>query len=128
MIISVGYRVKSQRGIVFRRWANSVLKSYLIRGYAINERKLIALNKTVEIQNRMLASTLHIDNEELTNKIVPPVIKKSNRSGRYIFYSLLRTHKTYAYNYSGYYERKIFNLWKKLRKQCSQLMVILLQH
>lgn len=69
MIISVGYRVKSQRGIVFRRWANSVLKSYLVRGYAVNERKLIALNKTVEIQNRMLASTLHIDNEELTNVV-----------------------------------------------------------
>ena len=56
------------------------------------------------------------------------MIKKSNRSSRYIFYSLLRMRKTYAYNYSGYYERKIFNLWKKLRKQCSQLMVILLQH
>ena len=69
MIISVGYRVKSQRGIVFRRWANSVLKDYLIKGYAVNERKLIALNKTVEIQNRMLASTLHIDNEELTNVV-----------------------------------------------------------
>lgn len=69
MIISVGYRVKSQRGIIFRRWANSVLKKYLIKGYAINERKLIALNKTVEIQNRMLASTLHIDNEELTNVV-----------------------------------------------------------
>ena len=69
MIISVGYRVKSQRGIIFRRWANQVLKDYLIKGYAINERKLIALNKTVEIQNRMLASTLHIDNEELTNVV-----------------------------------------------------------
>jgi prophage maintenance system killer protein len=69
MIISVGYRVKSQRGIIFRRWANSVLKDYLLKGYAVNERKLIALNKTVEIQNRMLASTLHIDNEELTNVV-----------------------------------------------------------
>ena len=69
MIISVGYRVKSQRGIIFRRWANSVLKNYLLKGYAVNERKMIALNKTVEIQNRMLASTLHIDNEELTNVV-----------------------------------------------------------
>ena len=69
MIISVGYRVKSQRGIIFRRWANSVLKDYLLKGYAVNERKMIALNKTVEIQNRMLASTLHIDNEELTNVV-----------------------------------------------------------
>ena len=36
MIISVGYRVKSQRGIIFRRWANKVLKEYLIQGYSIN--------------------------------------------------------------------------------------------
>lgn len=69
MIISVGYRVRSQRGIIFRRWANSVLKDYLLKGYAVNERKMIALNKTVEIQNRMLASTLHIDNKELTNVV-----------------------------------------------------------
>ena len=69
MIISVGYRVKSQRGIVFRRWANSVLKEYLIKGYAVNERRLTALNKTIDIQNRMLASTLHIDNEELSSVI-----------------------------------------------------------
>ena len=38
MIISVGYRVKSRRGVEFRRWANSVLKQYLIKGYAVNER------------------------------------------------------------------------------------------
>jgi hypothetical protein len=46
MILSVGYRVKSQRGIEFRRWANKVLKEYLLRGYAINQR-LQALEKTV---------------------------------------------------------------------------------
>ena len=38
MILSVGYRVKSKRGIEFRRWATSVLKNYLLRGYAINQR------------------------------------------------------------------------------------------
>jgi len=38
MIISVGYRVKSQRGIVFRQWANRVLKEFLIEGYSINEK------------------------------------------------------------------------------------------
>ena len=38
MILSVGYRVKSKRGIEFRKWANSVLKEYLLRGYAINQR------------------------------------------------------------------------------------------
>jgi hypothetical protein len=46
MILSVGYRVKSQRGIEFRRWANKVLKDYLLRGYSVNQR-LQALEKTV---------------------------------------------------------------------------------
>ena len=55
VIISVGYRVKSQRGIEFRRWANKVLKDYIIKGYAINDKRLEALQKTVEIQARMLA-------------------------------------------------------------------------
>ena len=40
MIISVGYRVKSRNGIAFRKWANSILKQYLIRGYAIDQRHL----------------------------------------------------------------------------------------
>ena len=38
MILSIGYRVKSQRGIHFRRWANTILKDYLIKGYSINTR------------------------------------------------------------------------------------------
>ena len=65
VIISVGYRVKSQRGIVFRKWAINVLKDYLIKGYALNEKHLEALNKTVDIQNRMLSYALDIDKEEL---------------------------------------------------------------
>ena len=40
MIISVGYRVKSRNGIVFRKWANSIFKQFLIRGYAIDQRRL----------------------------------------------------------------------------------------
>ena len=40
MIISVGYRVKSRNGIVFRKWANNILKQYLIKGYAIDQRRL----------------------------------------------------------------------------------------
>lgn len=53
VIISVGYRVKSQRGTEFRQWANSVLKQYILKGYAINERRLEALQKTVEIQTKI---------------------------------------------------------------------------
>lgn len=60
VIISVGYRVKSQRGIEFRRWANKVLKDYIIKGYAINDKRLEALQKTVEIQAKMLALPLKV--------------------------------------------------------------------
>ena len=69
MIISIGYRVNSKRGIAFRIWANQVLKQYLVQGYSINQKKIEALGKTVDIQNRMLASTLHIDSEELANVV-----------------------------------------------------------
>ena len=65
MIISVGYRVKSQRGIVFRQWASRVLKEFLIEGYSINEKRLATLNRVVDVQNKMLASALNIDSFEL---------------------------------------------------------------
>lgn len=69
MVISVGYRVKSQRGIIFRKWANKVLKEYLIQGYSINNKRLEKLNKVIDIQNKMLASALNIDNYELSEVI-----------------------------------------------------------
>ena len=61
MIISVGCRVKSPRGVAFRRWANNVLKSYVVQGYAINEKRLKALERTVDIQTKMLADALDVE-------------------------------------------------------------------
>ena len=49
MIISIGYRVKSNNGIVFRKWANKILKDYMLKGYAINQRRLEYLEKTVKL-------------------------------------------------------------------------------
>ncbi len=49
MIISVGYRVKSKNGIVFRKWATNVLKDYMIKGYAVNQKRLEYLEKTVKL-------------------------------------------------------------------------------
>ena len=49
VIISVGYRVKSQNGIIFRKWANKILKDYLIKGYAINQKRLEYLEKTIKL-------------------------------------------------------------------------------
>lgn len=49
MIISVGYRVKSKRGIAFRKWANSVLKKYLLEGYVVNNKRLEQLEKSFNL-------------------------------------------------------------------------------
>ena len=49
MIISIGYRVKSKNGIIFRRWANRILKDYLLKGYTVNQRRLEYLEKTVKL-------------------------------------------------------------------------------
>lgn len=52
VIISVGYRVKSKRGIEFRKWANKVLKQYILKGYAANEHRLEDLRQTLQIIRR----------------------------------------------------------------------------
>ena len=49
MILSIGYRIKSKNGIIFRKWANKVLKDYMIKGYAVNQRRLEYLEKTIKL-------------------------------------------------------------------------------
>ena len=49
MIISVGYRIKSAQGVAFRKWANKILKDYMVKGYAINQKRLEYLEKTVQL-------------------------------------------------------------------------------
>ena len=65
LILSVGYRVNSKRGIAFRRWASSILKDYMLKGYAVNEKRLKSLNKTVEIQSRIIASALELESDDV---------------------------------------------------------------
>lgn len=69
VIIFVGYRVKSQNGVIFRKWATSILHDYMLKGYAVNQKRLDVLNKTIAIQSRMLASTLNIEEKEVLNVI-----------------------------------------------------------
>ena len=52
IILSVGYRTNSSKAILFRRWANSVLKEYLIKGYALNQKRLEELNTVIDIISR----------------------------------------------------------------------------
>ena len=69
MILSVGYRVNSKRGIAFRKWANNILKQYIMKGYAINEKRLQALQKTVDIQSRMLTDALDIEETDVLRAV-----------------------------------------------------------
>ena len=72
MILSIGYRVKSNRGVIFRRWANKILKDYLLKGYAINQKRLEYLEKTVkliDIANRMDARLENSDAKEILRVI-----------------------------------------------------------
>lgn len=73
MIISVGYRVKSKNGLIFRKWANKILKDYLIKGYAVNNKRLEYLEKTVKLID--IAS--RIDNE-INNEEAKEIIKVIN--------------------------------------------------
>ena len=75
VILSVGYRVKSNRGIQFRRWSNTILKQYLLQGYSIN-RHLVALQERTDqrfanIEQRLDNQQKQIDFFIRTN--VPPV-------------------------------------------------------
>ena len=54
VVISVGYRVKSSRGVIFRKWANKVLKEYLLKGYVINEERSLVTNENyVKLINKV---------------------------------------------------------------------------
>lgn len=70
VIISVGYRVKSKRGVEFRRWANSVLKQYILKGYAVNDNRIKQLGEVIRIMKRT--------QNELDSKQVLSVIEKYN--------------------------------------------------
>lgn len=65
VIISVGYRVKSKRGIAFRKWANSVLKEYILKGYAVNNNRISQLNEVVRIMKRKRKCEICIDSHDV---------------------------------------------------------------
>ena len=72
MIISVGYRVKSQEGIIFRKWATRILKDYMLKGYAVNQKRLEYLEKTIkliDIANRMEERLENNDAKEILKVI-----------------------------------------------------------
>lgn len=72
VIISVGYRVKSERGIAFREWANAVLKKYIIKGYAVNHNRMNQLNEVIRVMKRVESN--------LDTKQVLTVVERYNQA------------------------------------------------
>lgn len=70
VIISVGYRVKSVRGVEFRKWANKVLKDYVLQGYAVNEKRIQQLGSAIRLMKRV--------EEDLDSRQVLDVIERYN--------------------------------------------------
>ena len=72
VIISGGYRVKSKRGVEFRKWANSILKQYILQGYAVNHNRIAQLGEVIQIMKRTQNS--------LDSKQVLHVIQKYSKA------------------------------------------------
>ena len=66
VIISVGYRVKSKRGVEFRKWANSVLKQYILQGYAVNYNRIAQLGEVIKIMKK---TQNELDSQQVLNVI-----------------------------------------------------------
>ena len=84
VIISVGYRVKSQRGVIFRKWANSVLKQYMLKGYAIDPtRVLVTQENYLDLVN--VVNRIDCTQEQLASR-VERLETKYNETGNRVFF------------------------------------------
>lgn len=75
VIISVGYRVHSPRGVIFRKWATNVLRQYFKEGYVLNDKRLNALQRTIQIQTDIIAGMAGLDAADVLS-----VVKEYSRS------------------------------------------------
>ena len=122
VVISVGYRVKSKHGVEFRRWANKVLKDYLIKGYAINDRiatqKYEELSQLVKVLGRTIHSQPELTNEENLEliQVVTDYTYALDTLDRYDYQQLIVEETTPEEKFHATYENAmsaIMNLKKK---------------
>ena len=85
VIIFVGYRVKSQRGVEFRRWANSMLKDYILRGYAVNDRRISQLGQIVQIMKR---AENQLDAQQVLSVVESYSAAPKGNKATYVIYSI----------------------------------------
>lgn len=118
VIISVGYRVKSQKGVRFRQWATSVLKSYITDGYAINSEK-ITHQRLKELENDVLLLKSKVENisSSLENSSLKPkqgIFYDGQIYDAYIFINdLLKSTKSEIILIDNYTDDTVFTLFSK---------------
>lgn len=126
VIISVGYRVKSKNGILFRKWANKILKEYLIKGYTINQARLEYLEKTVkliDIDNRIDSKLDNNDAKEII-KVINEYSSALNLLDEYDHKTLVRS-KEMSNNITPIVYRDCLNIITKMKfKNASNLFGI----
>ena len=115
MVLSIGYRVKSQRGIQFRQWANKVLKDYLLKGYALNQR-LLRIENQLESQQALL--TEHSEKIDLFIRTSIPPLEGIFFDGQvfdaHVFVSdLIRSAKTRIILIDNYIDDTVLKLFDK---------------
>jgi prophage maintenance system killer protein len=117
VIISVGYRVKSKQGTQFRQWATSRLKNYLIQGYAVNQKRLDQLQKTIEL----IANNQETNNLDEAKGLLE-IIKNYNKSFILLNQFDSNSLKTEKLNENITYEIKFEEALKAIEELKSQLM------
>lgn len=126
VIISVGYRAKSKNGILFRKWANKILKEYLIKGYTINQARLEYLEKTVkliDIDNRIDSKLDNNDAKEII-KVINEYSSALNLLDEYDHKTLVRS-KGMSNNITPIVYRDCLNIITKMKfKNASNLFGI----
>ena len=116
MIISVGYRVNSKRGTQFRIWANKILKEYLIKGYAINDkitqRKYEELSQLVRILGRTISSQPELSNKENLDliSVVTDYTYALDTLDRYDYQKLKIEKTTYENKFIATYDNAILTI------------------
>ena len=115
MVLSIGYRVKSQRGIQFRQWANKVLKDYLLKGYALNQR-LLRIENQLESHQALLAE--HSEKIDLFIRTSIPPLEGIFFDGQvfdaHVFVSdLIRSAKTRIILIDNYIDDTVLKLFDK---------------
>lgn len=106
VIISVGYRVKSQNGIAFRKWANKILKDYMLKGYAVNQKRLEYLEKTVKLIDIANRIDKKLENDEASQilKVIGNYSKALDMLDDYDHKTIKKINGTYNCNLQVTYE------------------------